>query len=65
MKTVGLKRLAGSNPVYGVYRWMSRIGIAAGRNPVVLGQCRFKSYSTHSQFYGVVDTARHEKWRAY
>ena len=29
LKTVGLKRLAGSNPVYGVYRWMSRIGIAA------------------------------------
>ena len=29
LKTVGLKGLAGSNPVYGAYRWMSRIGIAA------------------------------------
>ena len=29
LKTVGLKGLAGSNPVYGVHRWMSRIGIAA------------------------------------
>ena len=29
LKTVGLKRLAGSNPVCGDYRWMSRIGNAA------------------------------------
>ena len=30
LKTVGLKRLAGANPVYGAYRWMSRIGICIG-----------------------------------
>ena len=29
LKTVGPKGLAGANPVYGAYRWMSRIGIAA------------------------------------
>lgn len=34
LKTVGPKGLAGANPVYGAYRWMSRIGIAAGCKPV-------------------------------
>jgi len=28
MKTVGLKRLAGATPVYGAYRWMSKIAIS-------------------------------------
>ena len=39
LKTVGLKRLAGATPVYGAYRWMSRIAISKrnlGRNIIII-----------------------------
>ena len=48
MKTVGLKRLAGSNPVYGA-KWAGNPVIGSGLDckSSVFGFCWFKSSSAH------------------